>query len=136
MLRKTDLQALADMRIREAKVLLDAGEWNGAYYLAGYAVEGGLKACITKRLNNSDGWREKRFTERCSSHDLKVLLELADLVAAMINAGPVTPRWGQVKDWTEESRYELGKTEALVWSFYEAIADPVEGALPWIKSRW
>jgi hypothetical protein len=32
---RTELQWLAKERIREAKVLLDAQHWSGAYYLAG-----------------------------------------------------------------------------------------------------
>lgn len=43
-LSRSDFQRLADVRIAEAKVLLDAGMWDGAYYLAGYAVECALKA--------------------------------------------------------------------------------------------
>src|SRR5262245_20776123 len=38
-LKRADFQKRADMRIREAKILLDAGEWNGAYYLTIYSVE-------------------------------------------------------------------------------------------------
>jgi hypothetical protein len=36
---RADLQQLAETRLREAKVLLDAGEWSGSYYLCGYSVE-------------------------------------------------------------------------------------------------
>ena len=35
---RTDFQQMADERLSEAKLLLDAGKWSGAYYLAGYAV--------------------------------------------------------------------------------------------------
>ena len=133
---KADFQKLADMRIREAKALLDAKEWDGAYYLAGYAVECALKACIIKRLNSSDLWPEKSFMENCYKHDLKVLLRQADLETAMNSAGPVVGRWSQVKEWSEQSRYELGKAAAFVRQFYEAITDPLEGVLQWIKSCW
>jgi hypothetical protein len=74
--------------------------------------------------------------ENCYKHDLKVLLRQADLETAMNSAGPVAGRWGQVKKWSEQSRYEHGKAETLVRPFYEAITDPLEGVLPWIKSRW
>ncbi len=47
-MNRIDLQQLARARLREAEALLNAGEWSGAYYLAGYAVECGLKACIAK----------------------------------------------------------------------------------------
>ena len=45
-MNRADFQRLADVRIDEAGVLLAAGRWSGAYYLAGYAVECALKACI------------------------------------------------------------------------------------------
>src|SRR5204863_304605 len=43
---RTEFQQLAEVRIKEAEALLAAGLWDGAYYLAGYAVECGLNACI------------------------------------------------------------------------------------------
>ncbi|MSU78452.1 MAG: HEPN domain-containing protein [Gemmataceae bacterium] len=48
---RTQLQQLAQERVRDADSLLKAGQWSGAYYLAGYAVECGLKACIAKLTN-------------------------------------------------------------------------------------
>lgn len=47
MFRK-DFQDLAMVRVREAEMLLAAGLFDGAYYLAGLAVECALKACIAK----------------------------------------------------------------------------------------
>jgi HEPN domain-containing protein len=44
-MNRDDFQQLADVRIAEAAVLLAQGNYDGAYYLAGYAVECGLKAC-------------------------------------------------------------------------------------------
>ena len=134
--KKSDFQKLADMRVREAKVLLDAGEWDGAYYLVGYAVECALKACIIKRLNTSDLWLEKSFLDKLYTHDLPQLLKTADLESEMRLSGPVDLRWADVKDWSEKSRYEIGKDEVLVRRFFEAITDPAEGVLQWIKSRW
>ena len=39
------LQSLSLLRIREAEALLSAQYFSGAYYLAGYSVECGIKAC-------------------------------------------------------------------------------------------
>ena len=47
-MNRNDFQQLADVRINEAEALLVQGKYDGAYYLAGYAVECGLKACIAK----------------------------------------------------------------------------------------
>jgi HEPN domain-containing protein len=47
-LKRRDLRELALLRLKEAQVLFANGCWSGAYYLAGYAVECALKACIAK----------------------------------------------------------------------------------------
>ena len=49
-----DLQALSAVRLNEAKALLKADFPSGAWYLAGYAVECGLKACIAKQVQRYD----------------------------------------------------------------------------------
>jgi len=43
---RPQLRQLAEDRILDAACLLACGRPAGAYYLAGYAVECGLKACI------------------------------------------------------------------------------------------
>jgi hypothetical protein len=134
--KKSDFQILADKRMREARVLLGVNEPDGAYYLAGYAVECALKSCIIKKLNVSDEWPERNFSDLCYRHELIVLLRLAELETAM-NAEPgVLGNWGQVKEWRETSRYEHGKTATEVMSFLDAIDGPVDGVLTWIKSHW
>jgi HEPN domain-containing protein len=52
-LSRTELQQLAEIRIAEANVLLANGMWDGTYYLAGYAVECGLKACIMAHVERT-----------------------------------------------------------------------------------
>ncbi len=48
------MQSLADERLGDAKVLLASNRYGGAYYLVGYAVECGLKACIAKLTQAED----------------------------------------------------------------------------------
>ncbi|RCR70169.1 HEPN domain-containing protein [Larkinella punicea] len=50
MLLKADLKRIAQARLHDAKVLLDAGRYDGATYLCGYAIELGLKLRICKTL--------------------------------------------------------------------------------------
>jgi hypothetical protein len=57
-MNRNDFQQLADVRIDEALALLGQGKFDGAYYLAGYAVECGLKACIA-RLTSQDDYPPK-----------------------------------------------------------------------------
>ncbi len=52
---RADFQRLALDHIADAKALLAARRWGGAYYLAGYAVECGLKACILVRVASDMG---------------------------------------------------------------------------------
>jgi hypothetical protein len=46
----SDLKMLAETRVADAEALLQAGRWAAAYYLLGYAIECGLKACATKQF--------------------------------------------------------------------------------------
>jgi HEPN domain-containing protein len=137
-LTRTDLQNLAHEKIAEAKILLDAGKWTGAYYLAGYAVECGLKACIAK-LFRSDVFPEKSFSDKCYIHDLEKLVVLADLKTvrdADNTANPIlADKWSIVSEWTEASRYDR-KTQKEAEDLYEAITNPLHGVFPWLQARW
>lgn len=45
---RTQLQQLAELRLRDADALLAARQWAAAYYLLGYCIECALKACVAK----------------------------------------------------------------------------------------
>ena len=74
---RADFQQLAEERLLEAKALLDLRKWDGAYYLAGYAVELALKACIIKTLMPTDAFPDKEFSRNCYTHSIDKLLGLA-----------------------------------------------------------
>jgi HEPN domain-containing protein len=135
---RADLQRLAKERIGDAKVLLAARRWSAAYYVAGYAVECALKACIAK-LMKSEEFPDKKFAEKCCTHNLAQLLDLAGLKAdfdAALRADPdLADNWDTVKEWHEESRYAR-TTKVKAESLYEAITDVKHGVLPWLKRRW
>src|SRR5262249_47741366 len=134
---KADFQKLADMRIREAGILLKEGEFDGAYYIAGYAVECALKACFIQRKVIALGlWPDKKIVNDCHTHNLKALVKLADLETEIDAVGQVTVNWATAKDWTEDSRYDHGKTELFVRQFFDAITHPTNGVLQWLKERW
>lgn len=77
-MNRSDLQRLAGVRLREAKVLFVAGEYSGAYYLAGYAVECGLKACIAKGTRRYD-FPDRERVSRSFVHNPTELVKLAEL---------------------------------------------------------
>src|SRR5262249_40879370 len=123
----------------DAKALLKSKRWAGAYYLASYAVECGLKSCIIVYLMKTDAFPDKRFSEQCWTHDLERLLGLAGLRSALVTdlAADVdlAEYWGVVREWKEMSRYFLTpKTKAK--KMVAAVADSKHGVLSWIKHRW
>jgi HEPN domain-containing protein len=135
---RAELQRLANERIDDAKVLLAARHWSGAYYMAGYAVECALKACIAK-LMKSEEFPDKSFAEKCWTHNLPQLLSLAglkdDFAAAIQADTDLADNWDTVKEWTESSRYDL-TPKADAEGLYAAITDRKHGMLPWLKQRW
>ena len=62
--RRRDLQDVANIRLREAKALLDGGFYDGAFYLASYAVECALESL---RTNSERSTRAVVTTARSSS---------------------------------------------------------------------
>ncbi len=123
----------------EAKALLDLEKWDGAYYLAGYAVELALKACIIKMVMATDAFPDKEFSKNCYTHDIDTLVGLAKLDAVLklaTDAEPVVKsKWATVRDWSEKKRYHrIDKAEAE--ALYTAIAEDTHGVLPWIKTYW
>jgi hypothetical protein len=138
---RADFQQLADVRLKEAKALLNLGMWDGAYYLAGYAVELALKACIIKTVvatNASFLFQDRKFAEKCWTHDFEKLLEPADLKAAW-DAAVKDPKlfdnWATTKDWKEDKRYHR-ITEKEAKDLYNAVSDPTHGVLSWLKTQW
>ncbi len=138
-MNRADLQQLAREQLREAKALLAARCWSGAYYRAGYAVECGLKASIIKHLMATDEFPERRFSEQCWSHNLIQLLTLAglkdDLNTAFLTDRELSENWETVKDWSEASRY-AHVPKAKAENLYNAITDKKHRVIQWIKARW
>ena len=98
-MNRLDFQNLAKIRIDDAKVLQTTGNNpSGAYYLAGYAVECALKACIAKNIR-AEVWPPKPNTsQEMYSHDLQKLIKqagLADLLTSQRNSNiRFTGHWG------------------------------------------
>ena len=137
-MNRAELQKLSNTRIREAKILFAAGEHSGAYYLAGYAVECALKACIAKGVQRYD-FPDKSLAQESYSHDLVKLVRLADLDSELTSSAGASPRldasWNLTKSWTEKSRYSV-QTKNEAEAIIDAIARRNDGVLAWIKRRW
>jgi hypothetical protein len=135
---RNDFQRLAEVRLRESKALLAAGLPDGAYYLAGYAVECALKACIARRTQEHDF--PEKGASKYYSHDLEDLLGFArlrvDLDQTLQGNPAMMANWTIVQTWSEESRYEAGKTAQEATDLLNAIEDQTGGLLPWLLQRW
>ncbi len=157
-MNRLDFRRLAGIRIKEAKALLDRGLYDGAYYLAGYAVECALKACIAKQVRRYE-FPEKGFEQKIYTHDLNALLKAGRLQEAhqkQVKADrDFEVQWNVVKLWKSTSRYEtLSSLQVVGFSrltgkgfvknrgkeraraLYHAIANRKHGVLPWLRNYW
>jgi HEPN domain-containing protein len=135
---RKDLQLLAQTRLAKAKALLSVGCPDGAYYLAGYAVECALKACIAKGTERHD-FPEKKSVDAGYTHNLKDLIKVANLELARLEDTKADPtfrdNWEMVKEWSEQSRYRRQDSE-MARAFIRAIGERKHGVFAWIKRRW
>ena len=128
---------MASLRLREAKLLLAANAPDGAYYLAGYAVECALKACIAKSTERHDFPDLKRAKDSYT-HRAKDLIVVAGLKLAFDEAmrqSEFALRWETVIQWSEESRYSSHSLQEAS-DLIEAIENRKHGILQWLKKHY
>jgi len=137
-MNRKEFQILAGVRLTESRWLMRAGLSDGAYYLAGYSVECGLKACIAKRTRRYD-FPEKKSVDASHTHDLKALVRMLSLELPLAeqckNDAIFNDNWDVVQRWSEQSRYRRhDETDAK--AIVEAVGSPRHGVLRWIKQHW
>ncbi len=139
-MNRSDFQKLADLRIKEAKILLENKCFEGAYYLAGYAVECALKACIAKKTKRFDFPPKDKIVRELYTHNLEQLRKLAELPlnleAKKKSMIQFELNWAVVKGWKEEVRYETEVDDKRANNLYSAITDKKHGVLSWLKKYW
>jgi HEPN domain-containing protein len=139
-MNRADFKRLAQVRVRETKALLAARSYAGAYYLAGYAVECALKACIARQTKRYDFPPDQGEIKNIYTHDLTRLLKSAGLNNDHENElnrnQQFKDYWLTVKDWSEQSRYIPLQARQKAQDLYEAITDPRNGVLQWLKKYW
>jgi hypothetical protein len=138
MLNRNDLQRLAQVRLEDAILLLQSNKASSAYYLAGYAIELGLKACISKLFQN-DVIPDKGLVNAIYTHRLESLMATSGLLPQLnadIKEDPVfASYWGIVTKWNEASRYEIWDPISAA-TLIHAIVDEDHGVFPWVKKHW
>lgn len=137
-MNRTDLQELAELRIKEAGALLQASLYDGAYYLTGYAVECALKACIAKQTREHD-FPDRAVVNKSYTHNLAELVGVAglkpELERRIVQDAAFEVNWSLVKDWSEEARYQR-HTERKARDYFNAVVDTQTGVMTWLKDHW
>lgn len=136
---RKSFQALAIRHLEDSECLLQSDRAEGAYYLAGYAVECALKACIAKNTKEHDFPPDPKFVLKLYTHDLNALLKLAGLESQLKTDAPpgssLDGNFAIVYRWSEQSRYRpILRQEAD--ELVAAINDPKIGVLQWLKQNW
>ena len=106
-LATSELIAIAQARLDDARILIQAGRYDGALYLCGYAVELSLKARICRTLD----WLGYPATKRefdgyqsFKTHDLDILLRLSGR-ESYVKMNHLAD-WSAVAQWSPEARYQ------------------------------
>jgi hypothetical protein len=137
-LARTDLQALAEVRAKDAQLLVLEQRYSSAYYLSGYAVEFALKACAAKQVAQHT-IPDRDFFREFFTHEFDKLIGLAGLRNEFrlkkAASQEFAVNWAIVAEWRPESRYEvISATDSQL--IVEAVVSENDGVLRWIKTYW
>lgn len=138
-MNRDDFQRLAEEHFRDAKALLDAGLYSGAYYMCGYPVECALKACICRRTKEFDFYPEPKVHQLAWSHEIQKLIEGSGLKGEFFASRQADQdldvNWKSVEGWEIRSRYET-HSHHDAQRLFDAISDQNHGVLACIKRNW
>jgi hypothetical protein len=139
MTTRKDLKDLVETRLRDAEVLLSAQRFSCAYYIAGYAVECAIKVVIVKEFRANQLPDKQRVIDTYQ-HNLERLMKVAGLADALDRDMKVNSvlyaNWQTVRDWSEKTRYIPAIRALKARDILNAIKDPTDGVLQWLKFHW
>jgi HEPN domain-containing protein len=135
---KKALTRIAEETLAAANLLLDHGFPSRAWYLAGYSVELGLKACIADQFQAAT-FPDKRLVGKIFTHDFAELVAAAGLAADLSawrkGSSIFEFNWIMACAWKPDSRYEEHSREEAA-ALLEALGDPTNWVMTWIRSVW
>ena len=127
------------LRLREAEVLFGNHLYDGAGYLCGYVIELALKARICRVLGVAEYPSTGKLKQVYAVHDLDQLLLLSGLKGKLDPGNKALfDNWNIAVPWTPERRYgPVGTVSAKdADDVLNAIRDPRNGVLRWLKKYW
>ena len=128
---------MAEKRLSEAQILFRARLYEGAYHMAGMAVECAVKACIARQTRRFE-FPDKTRAQESFDHNLADLVRVAGLQTALDQAvgdAIFAANWNTVREWRIESRYTTVRksdAEAILLS----ITNSAKGVMPWLRIHW
>lgn len=135
---RDELKALAECKLLDANLLFAHKRFSNAFYLGGYSVELGLKACVARQFG-PEAIPDKQFVNDIHTHKLINLVGLAgltsELKAEQQKSIKFQTNWGIVANWGPESRYTAVDSLSSHY-LIEAIGDQVDGVMRWIRMHW
>lgn len=136
-LSRLTLQGLATSKVEDARLLYDHQRYSNAYYLYGYAIELGLKACIARNVT-AETIPDKVVLTGFLDHHVGRLVGLAGLADAMKLARQTEEfdkRWSEISGWSIDARY--GAIDAATAAaMADAVEHPNHGAMTWLQRYW
>lgn len=103
-------------------------------------MECALKSCVLAYIERTGIiFEDKKFAERCWTHDIEELVRQAGLKIARDQAAGTNQHLGQnwlvAKDWSEASRYRIS-TQLQAEELFLALTSAPDGVLPWVQTFW
>lgn len=137
-MKRIDLRALAQEKLEDAVLLFKHERYSNSYYLSGYAVEIGLKACIASQIS-AETIPDKAFLNKIFRHEFSVLIGLAGLGTILKEQQDKNPEfaanWALAGEWLPDVRYET-KDARTAQLMLNAVGHDKSGVLQWIKMYW
>jgi HEPN domain-containing protein len=136
-LPRATLQRLALAKVEDARLLFHHKKYSNAYYLYGYGVELGLKACVARQIV-AETIPDRTVLTRFLTHKVAELVGLAGLgqhLEERRRDRNFDTRWSVVTEWSEESRYEMIDS-ALATAMHDAVEHPDHGVMKWLSQYW
>lgn len=137
-----EIVRIAELRLKEAKILFDAECFDGCIYLAGYSVELLLKAKIAQ-LMDLDNLFVSIGKEKIKPFKIHKLTDLALYAGLYKQISEETDEtfkeyWSLLySQWSEDLRYKKcgSCSQIRAKNFIKAIEDPVNGIKIWIEGK-
>jgi len=131
------LQRLAIAKVEDARLLFENGRFSNAYYLYGYGIELGLKACIARQMV-AETVPDKAVLRGFLDHEIAKLVGLAGL-ADLLRIERENPefdvRWAIVSEWSVEARYDMVDAVSAT-AMKDAVENAKFGIMEWLKRYW